>query len=99
MSPSPQALETALHTLALAVAALNRAHAPSEHLWYFAAGSWDRRTFDAAVAKAVAKLPKYRGVEADERLAGLLAAEAVRVLRAGSLGCDADDLVEVVWGG
>ncbi|KAK5738896.1 hypothetical protein LTR17_005622 [Elasticomyces elasticus] len=104
--PSKHALDTALSHLALGVAALHRAGPHymrlSEHLWFFAAGSWSWEEYVDEVKRARKLLPKRQSVAQDVVFAEAQARMAVDVLRREGDGRDAEDLmmaIEEVKGG
>ncbi|TKA76449.1 hypothetical protein B0A55_06097 [Friedmanniomyces simplex] len=98
--PSKHALDAALSHLALAIAALYRAgpyyKRQSEHLWFFAAGSWSRDVYVREVEKAGKLLPKRESVAQDVMFAEMKAREAVNVLWREGDGRDARDLMEAI---
>ena len=97
-STSSTLLDEALSKVTLAVASLHRAgptHArKSEALWVFAAGSWNRSTYDGKVAHAAKKLPNKTSARHDVVFAEDLLVEAIALLRRWGDGRDARDLSE-----
>ncbi|KAK3623174.1 hypothetical protein LTR56_021756 [Elasticomyces elasticus] len=98
--PSKHALDTALSHLALGVAALHRAGPHymrlSEHLWFFAAGSWLWEDYVGEVKRARKLLPKRQSVAQDVVFAEAQARMAVDVLRREGDQRDAEDLIMAI---